>query len=152
MTDAVTVGALPWYKSPQTIGLVTTAVSAFIALSPKLGTLLGLNSPTAVENAVTVVFGFIAFVAPVIGTIVRSNSKLQPITLTQAAADAHPASVAVEAAEAAPILEAPIPMPAPMMSTQHPAQQVAALPLPASHAPPPPPAANTGLKPWGHST
>jgi len=39
-------------------------------------------------------------VAPLIGTIVRSRSKVQPITLTQGNADVHPATIAAERAAA----------------------------------------------------
>jgi hypothetical protein len=97
----VTAGAIPWYKSPQTIGLVTTFVSAAIALFPKVGQLLGMSSPGDVSNAVSTVFGFIAVAAPFIGTIVRAKSKEQPLTMTQAAADSHPATQAVIQTQAA---------------------------------------------------
>jgi hypothetical protein len=86
----VVAPAIPWYKSPQEIGLITTAVSALIALFPKVGQLLGLTSASDIATAVTNVFGVIALIAPVIGSIVRVNSKAQPLTLTQAGAEAHP--------------------------------------------------------------
>jgi hypothetical protein len=91
----VTAGALVWYKSPQQIGLVTTAVSAAVALFPKLGQALGLSSASAVSDAVTNIFGVIAFVAPVVGSFVRSRSKIQPLTLTQNSADTNSSTVAV---------------------------------------------------------
>jgi hypothetical protein len=103
--------AIPFYKSPQTIGLVTTFVSAAIALYPKAGQLLGLNAPGAVERAVTTVFAFIALLAPLIGVIVRTKSTVQPITLTQAAADAHPVTQAAAVPTQAmptPIIAAPL--------------------------------------------
>lgn len=88
--------AIPWYKSPQTIGLITTFIAAAVALFPKAGVALGLTSPTAISTAVSNVAGLIALVAPVVGTVFRVNSTEQPITLTQASADAHPATVAAE--------------------------------------------------------
>lgn len=106
-TPVVIAGAIPWYKSPQTIGLVTTAVSAAIALFPKVGQLLGLTSGTAIDAAVTTIFGFIALIAPIVGTVVRVKSKAQPITLTQAAADTHPATVAIQAPAPLPPLDPP---------------------------------------------
>src|ERR1700689_3379675 len=91
----VTGGAIPWYKSPQQIGLVTTAVSAAIALFPRLGQMLGLTSATAVSDAVTSIFGVIALVAPIIGSFVRANSKIQPLTITQAQATDNVSTKAV---------------------------------------------------------
>lgn len=96
MTAPVT--AIPFYKSPQTIGLVTTFVSAAIALFPKAGQLLGLAAPGAVESAVTSIFGAIAVIAPIVGAIARTKSTVQPITLTQAQADVHPVTVAANMA------------------------------------------------------
>lgn len=86
--------AIPWYRSPQQIGLVTTAVSALIALFPKLGQMLGWTSPTDVSAGVTSVFGVIAVIAPIIGTFIRAKSTVQPLTLTKAAAEVHPNTVA----------------------------------------------------------
>ena len=86
------MNAIPWYKSPQTIGLVTTAVSALIALFPKIGPAIGINSAADISTVVTNIFGTIAILAPIVGTIVRAKSTVQPITLTQSQADAHPAS------------------------------------------------------------
>ena len=89
-----TLDAIPWYKSPQQIGLVTTAVSALIAVFPKLGQLLGWSSPGDVANGITAIFGVIAVIAPVIGTFIRARSTVQPLTLTQASADVHPNTLA----------------------------------------------------------
>jgi hypothetical protein len=101
--------AIPWYRSPQTIGLITTFIAAAVALFPKAGVLLGLTSPGAIQTAVENIAGIIALLAPVVGTIFRVKSKEQPITLTQAAADTHPATVA---AEATPAVATPIYQPA----------------------------------------
>jgi len=106
--------AIPWYKSPQTIGLITTFIAAAVALFPKAGQLLGLTSPTAIATAVSNVAGLIALIAPVVGTIFRvKESSGQPITLTQAGADAHPATIAAETAAAAPRVVLPDPPSAP---------------------------------------
>jgi hypothetical protein len=99
-----TVGAIPWYKSPQQIGLVTTALSAAIALFPKLGPLIGVSTPAEATVWVQTIFGFIALVAPLVGSVVRARSTLQPLTLTQGNADVHPATLAVKAAAAVPVL------------------------------------------------
>jgi hypothetical protein len=141
MTPApVTAGAIPWYKSPQQIGLVTTAVSAAVALFPKVGVWLGLSSPSEVANAVTNVFSFIAVVAPIVGSIVRANSKEQPLTLTASEATVHPATRAIVAVQAA-MREAGIPT-ARAVQTQiecaDAAAAVAPPPVPVVIAPPPP--------------
>jgi hypothetical protein len=95
--------AIPFYKSPQTIGLIVTFVSAAVALFPKVGTMLGLTSPTAIQTAVENIAGVIAMVAPIVGTIVRAKQTSgQPITLTQKGADEHPATIAAEVAAAPP--------------------------------------------------
>lgn len=91
--------AIPWYKSPQTISLLTTAVAAAVALFPKVGAALGLTSPGAISIAVQNIAGVIALVAPVIGTYFRAKSPEQPITLTQAAADTRPATLKAEQTE-----------------------------------------------------
>lgn len=86
--------AIPFYKSPQTIGLIATFIAAAVALFPKVGVMLGLTSPGAIQTAVENVASVIALLAPVVGTIIRTKSKEQPITLTQAGADSHPVTVA----------------------------------------------------------
>ena len=91
-----TVGAIPWYKSPTQIAMVSSAVSALIALFPRMGVWLHLTSPNDVVNAVTVIFGFIAVIAPVIGSVYRAKSSLQPLTLTAAAAAIHPSTIAAK--------------------------------------------------------
>jgi hypothetical protein len=117
------INPIPWYKSSGTIVQVTTAVSALIAIFPKAGQLLGLTSATDITNAVTNVFGVITLVAPVVGIIIRKFSKVQPITLTQASADAqttpatqaaqniHDANVLALKAGAPPIIPVPSSVP-----------------------------------------
>lgn len=123
-----TVGAIPWYKSQVQISQVAALVSAAIALSPKLGTLIGVKTPADVEAWVTTVFGIFALAAPIIGTVFRAKSAIQPLTITQSAADAHPATVQAQST----VLLAPAPT-APMT------QQINS----------PPAAAPVPGKPWG---
>lgn len=94
-------GAIPWYKSPQQIGLITTAVSGLIAAFPKVGQFFGWSSPSDAASAVTAIFASIAIAAPIIGGFVRAHSKTQPLTFTQAAANAHPVTLATEQTHAA---------------------------------------------------
>lgn len=89
--------AIPFYKSPQTLGLITTFIAAAVALFPKAGVALGLTSPGAIETAVTNLAGVIALIAPLVGSILRVNSKEQPVTLTQTSADNHPATIQANA-------------------------------------------------------
>lgn len=97
--DPQTLGAAPWYKSPVQIAQVTSLLSALVAMCPRVGVVLGLNSPNDVSNAVTTVFAFIAIAAPLVGTVLRARSTIQPLTLTQASADNHPATVAKESSK-----------------------------------------------------
>lgn len=94
-----TVGAIPWYKSPVQISLVVTILSAVVAAFPKLGQALGLTAPGTIETAVQNVFAVIAFVAPLVGSRLRANSTVQPLTLTEASAEAHPATIAAQQAQ-----------------------------------------------------
>lgn len=87
--------AIPFYKSPQTLGLITTFVSLSIAAFPKLGVGLGLTSPDTISAAVQNVMEVIGLVAAGLGTVYRVKSDVQPITLTQAAANVHPATIKV---------------------------------------------------------
>lgn len=96
-TVTVTQAAVPWYTSPVQRAQVTAALSALVALSPKLGKLIGINTPADTEAWVEGVFGAITLLAPIAGTIWRARSQLQPLTLTKAGAAAHPATVAVTA-------------------------------------------------------
>jgi hypothetical protein len=86
--------ATPWYTSKVQIAQVVTLVSALAAISPKIANTLGLTSLAAIQSTVEAVFGTIAFIAPLIGTWFRAKSSVQPLTFTQAGADAHPATIA----------------------------------------------------------
>ena len=91
--------AAPWYTSQVQKAQVAAAVSALVALSPKVGAWLGVKTPADVSAWVETVFGFITLAAPLIGTVLRARSKLQPLTLTKAKAAAHPATIAAVAAQ-----------------------------------------------------
>jgi hypothetical protein len=132
MNNTTTVGALPWYKSPVQIAQVATFLSAAIALYPKLGTLLGITTPADVTNFVQTGFGAIALIAPIIGTILRARSKIQPLTLSQSGADNHP-STAMAKAEGTQTTDVQS-MPLPIIPETRPIQ---------------PPAAPIPGKPWG---
>ena len=98
--------AVPWYQSPVQKAQVVAAVSALVALSPKLGSLVGIKTPAEASAWVESLFGAITFVAPILGSIWRARSKLQPLTLTKAGAASHPATVAAEVA-AMPVSQHP---------------------------------------------
>jgi predicted lipid-binding transport protein (Tim44 family) len=137
--------AVPWYQSKVQISQVAALVSAGVALSPKLGKLIGVNTPAEAMIWVETVFGFIALVAPILGTIWRAKSKLQPLTFTQAAADVHPATIAAKVnaqnARTAAADVAAQQKKAPVGATPNPT-----VPLPAAPTASPP---VTPGKPWG---
>ena len=94
--------AAPWYTSAVQKAQLTTSIGALVALSPKLGSLIGVK--TSAEAAVWVesVAGAFTVIAPIAGMIWRALSKLQPLTWTKAKAEVHPATIAAEAAASAP--------------------------------------------------
>lgn len=95
------VPAVPWYQSSVQKAQVAAAVSALVALSPKIGQALGIATPAAAAAWVETIFGAITLIAPIVGSILRARSALQPLTLTQGKADVHPATIAAERAAAA---------------------------------------------------
>lgn len=97
VTDPNTLGAAPWYQSPVLISQVTGLVSAVIALFPKWGEALGIKSAEQANSAVTTVFAFLAVAAPLVGSILRVKSKIQPLTLTTTGAANHPATAVAAA-------------------------------------------------------
>jgi hypothetical protein len=109
--NPVPAPAAPWYTSKVQIAQITALVSAFVAISPKVGNALGLKTAADVQTAVEAIFGAIAVVAPLVGTIFRAKSPLQPLTLTQSAAAAHPATVAAATPAIVPIPPAAPPAP-----------------------------------------
>jgi hypothetical protein len=98
---------------------VVTLVSALAAISPKVANTFGLTSLAAIQTAVESIFGTIAVLAPVLGTIWRARSNLQPLTLTKASAAAHPATVSAAVA-AMPISQAPAAASAPIVDPAKP--------------------------------
>ena len=96
-SDPNTVGAAPWYQSPVQITQITTFISAVIAMFPKWGVAMGLETPEKINTAVTATFGFIAVIAPFVGMVLRAKSTIQPLTLTQGKADIHPATLMANA-------------------------------------------------------
>lgn len=111
--------AVPWYQSKVQIAQVVTLVSALAAISPKVANTFGLTSLAAIQTAVESIFGTIAVLAPVLGTIWRARSNLQPLTLTKASAAAHPATVSAAVA-AMPISQAPAAASAPIVDPAKP--------------------------------
>jgi hypothetical protein len=93
--------AAPWYTSKVQIAQITALISAAAAMFPKIAAKFGLAQPADVQVAVETTFGFIAIAAPVLGTIWRAKSTIQPLTLTRAAAAVHPATIAAAAAQVA---------------------------------------------------
>jgi len=101
--------AAPWYTSSVQIAHIVTALSALIALSPRIGnaiaTLMGSTGPVtnaALQTWVETLGGIVAFISPIVGSFFRAHSKLQPLTLTQGNADVHPATIAAERAATLP--------------------------------------------------
>jgi hypothetical protein len=85
--------AVPWYQSPVQIAQLTTAVTALAAVSPKVAAFLGLTTPDAINTTVQNVCGGVSFLALLYGIFKRAKSPIQPLTLTQARADTHAATV-----------------------------------------------------------
>jgi hypothetical protein len=74
--------ALPWYRSPVYVGIVTSIVSQLLALTGRAEFF-----PTEqISAAVDGVFQVIALVALAIAEYKRRKSKVQPIALTKTAA------------------------------------------------------------------
>lgn len=134
--NAVPGPAIPWYQSPVQKAQIIAAIAALVALFPRLGTLLGWTTPEAVRTGMEAFFGFAALAAPVIGTILRARSKLQPLTLTQGNADVHPATIAAERAERVAATVTPV---FPVTSgVPHAPPPPAPRPVPVSFSPPKP--------------
>src|SRR5271155_717257 len=80
---------IPWYKSPTFVSATVTIVSSLVVLVPKAGVILGLTSPDSINVAVNALFEMITLIAGAVTAISRGKSTVQPITTTQAAADAQ---------------------------------------------------------------
>lgn len=94
----VQAAALPWYQSGVQKAQIAALVSALVALSPHVGKMLGIDTPTQATEWVETIFGFITLAAPIVGTVMRARSQIQPLTLTKAKAEVHPATLAAAAA------------------------------------------------------
>lgn len=94
-----TPAVIPWYQSPVLISQIVTFISAATAIAPKAATTLGWTSTDAISQSITAVFGVVALVATAYGTFKRATAKAQPLTLTQAGADNHPATIAAAKAQ-----------------------------------------------------
>ena len=110
--------AVPWYTSAVQRAQLSTAIAGLVALSPKLGNLIGVHSSAQAAQWVESIAGIYAVAAPLVGMLWRARSKLQPLTLTQARADVHPATIAAIASPevtqpplASPAQPAPTPQP-----------------------------------------
>lgn len=88
---------VPWYTSPVQKAQAVSAVTAMIALFPKLGTLLGIKTPDQIAIWVETIFGVATLIAPIVGVFWRASSKLQPLAWTKSRAATTPA-VPIQAA------------------------------------------------------
>lgn len=89
--DPNTLGAEPWYTSAVQKAQVVAFLSTLLALFPQVTAKYHITSDQ-VSTAVTLIFGVLAGVAGLIGIGKRAASSIQPLTLTQAKADSHPAT------------------------------------------------------------
>lgn len=99
---AASQAAVPWYQSAVQKAQIAAALSAVVALSPKAGQVLGITNASQASAYVETFFGLAAVFAPLIGSVLRARSKIQPLTLTKAAAEVHPATLAAKAAQQPP--------------------------------------------------
>ena len=87
--------AIPWYKSSVTRGALISFATLLGVLAPKLAAVLGLTSTNAISAVVDNLLIVCAAIAALSTFIARVRSPIQPVTLTQAAADVHPATIAL---------------------------------------------------------
>jgi hypothetical protein len=93
--------AAPWYTSAVQRAQLSTAIGAVVALSPRLGALIGIKTSADAAAWVECLAGTFTVIAPIAGMVWRAVSKLQPLTWTRAKADTHPGTIAAERAAAA---------------------------------------------------
>lgn len=96
---AVTAGAAPWYKSQVQVAQVSAAVATVIAFLSRAPKIKEYISGFGLDDADTV-SALIAAGALIWGIVARATSKVQPLTLTQAAATNHPSTQAVMVTQA----------------------------------------------------
>jgi hypothetical protein len=93
----ITIGAAPWWTSTDQKLKIATGVAVLVLAFPKsaLVAKLGLSNPDQVTNYINAA----SVVAPLAtlawGFIARIYSKIQPLTLTRAAAASNTATIAV---------------------------------------------------------
>jgi hypothetical protein len=93
----ITVGAAPWWTSTDQKLKIATGIAVLVLAFPKsaLVAKLGLSNPDQVTNYINAA----SVVAPLTtlawGFIARIYSKIQPLTLTRAAAASNTATIAV---------------------------------------------------------
>lgn len=89
--------AIPFYKNPAQIAMLTTAITGFAAAFPKAGivTALNLGDAQAVSTLVSQIFASIAAASLVFGIVAQWLSKLHPMTATAKQALSSTATQAV---------------------------------------------------------
>lgn len=88
-----TVGAAPWYKSPVFIAALVTFLTGLGAAVPKVGKFLGVINATQLADLISNGLAVISIAAGGVTMKLRVQSKIQPLTLTRAAASEHPSTV-----------------------------------------------------------
>lgn len=96
----VTVGAIPWYKSKQYVLAMTIVAGGALAFFPKLNKMLSAAN-VSVLDFVEMIGAGITLLGGGIVWVLRQLGKIQPITLTAAAAAMHPSTLAVVQTQAA---------------------------------------------------
>ena len=103
MSPTPPLPAIPWYKSSVTRGALTSFAALLVVLAPKLAVLLGLTSNDAISAVIDNLLIVAAALSALYTFIARIRSPVQPVTLTQAAADTHPATIASALAPHTPL-------------------------------------------------
>jgi len=86
MADDTTPAALPFWKSPLFLMILTAFLTKVIAAFPGLVSWVGLD-PENLNLYVTGISLGVGGLADIIAMKLRASSKLQPLTVTQAKAD-----------------------------------------------------------------
>jgi hypothetical protein len=74
--------ALPWYRSPVYVGIVTSLISQLLALAGRAD----LFPTEQINGFVEAAFQIIAVVVLLVSEVKRRKSAVQPLTLTKAGA------------------------------------------------------------------
>jgi hypothetical protein len=97
--------SIPWYQSAVQRAQLSTAIGGLVALSPKIGNLIGVHTSDQAAAWVESVAGAFTVLAPIIGMFWRAFSKIQPLAWSKRLAAKHPANIA--ASELSPIVPKP---------------------------------------------